>query len=52
VTTEYLTELAEMVDKGALKVHVDKTFPLEQAGAALDHLERESLRGKVVLKIV
>jgi NADPH:quinone reductase-like Zn-dependent oxidoreductase len=52
VTTERLTELAEMVDKGALKVHVDKTFPLEQAGAALDYMERESFRGKVVLKIV
>jgi NADPH:quinone reductase-like Zn-dependent oxidoreductase len=27
--------LAGLVDKGALRVHVDKTFPLEEAGAAL-----------------
>ena len=52
VTTERLTKLVELVDKGALKVHVDKTFPLEQAGATLHHLEKESPRGKVVLNIV
>ena len=32
---ERLTKLAELVDQGALKVHVDKAFPLEQAGTAL-----------------
>jgi NADPH:quinone reductase-like Zn-dependent oxidoreductase len=35
VTTKRLMELAGLVDKGALRVHVDKTFPLEEAGAAL-----------------
>ncbi len=52
VTTERLTKLAALVDQGALRVHVDKTFPLEQAGAALLYLEKESPRGKVVLEIV
>jgi NADPH:quinone reductase-like Zn-dependent oxidoreductase len=52
VTTEGLTKVAELVDDGALKVHVDKTFPLEQASAALQHLENQSPKGKVVLKLV
>jgi len=50
-TTERLTRLAEFVDRGALKVHVDKTFPLEQASAAMQHLENCAPKGKVVLKI-
>jgi alcohol dehydrogenase len=52
VNTERLRRLAELVDRNVLKVHVDKTFPLEQAAAALLYLETESPRGKVVLKIV
>jgi NADPH:quinone reductase-like Zn-dependent oxidoreductase len=52
VTTERLTKVAELVDDGALKVHVDKTFPLEQASAALQQLENQSPKGKVVLKLV
>jgi NADPH:quinone reductase-like Zn-dependent oxidoreductase len=50
VTTERLTK-SGLVDKGALRVQVDQTFPLEQVGAALHHLESKSPRGKVVLKI-
>jgi NADPH:quinone reductase-like Zn-dependent oxidoreductase len=44
--------LAELVDNSALKAHVDKTFPLEQAWAALQHLKTQSPKGKVVLKLV
>jgi NADPH:quinone reductase-like Zn-dependent oxidoreductase len=50
-TTERLTRLAELVDRGALKVHVDKIFPLEQASAAMQYLENRAPKGKVVLKI-
>jgi NADPH:quinone reductase-like Zn-dependent oxidoreductase len=50
-TTERLTRLAELVDRGTLKVHVDKTFPLEQASAAMQYLENRAAKGKVVLKI-
>ena len=50
-TTERLARLAQLVDRGALKVHVDKTFPLAQASAALQHLENRAPKGKVVLKI-
>jgi alcohol dehydrogenase len=51
VTTERLAKLAGLVDQGALKVHVDKTFPLSQVSAARLYLEKQSPRGKVVLKI-
>lgn len=51
VTTERLVRLAELVDKGSLKVHVDKIFPLEKAGDALAYLEKRHPRGKVVLNI-
>jgi NADPH:quinone reductase-like Zn-dependent oxidoreductase len=44
VTTDRLAKLAKLVDEGAVKVHVDRTFPLEQAAEALALLERESLR--------
>ena len=46
-----LSKLAELIDKGVVKVHVDKTFPLEQAAAALEHLQTKHPRGKVVLII-
>ena len=51
VTTERLAKLAELVEQGVIKVHVDKTFPLEQAGAALTYLQTGHPRGKVVLEI-
>jgi NADPH:quinone reductase-like Zn-dependent oxidoreductase len=52
VTTKRLEELAELVDEGALNVRVDKTFPLDQAGAVLHYPETERPGGKVVLKMV
>lgn len=52
VTTERLTKLAELVDNGALKVHVDKIFPLSQASGALLQLEKQPPKGKFVLKLV
>ena len=52
VTTDRLAKLAELVDKGVVKVNVEKTYPLGQAGEALQQLETESPRGKVVLEMV
>jgi NADPH:quinone reductase-like Zn-dependent oxidoreductase len=43
-----LNELAKLADAGKLKVHVAKTFPLEQAGAAHTYLATKPV-GKVVL---
>jgi len=51
VTSERLSKLAELVDKRVIKVYVDRTFPLEQAGEALEYQQKGHPRGKVVLKI-
>lgn len=52
VTTKRLEKLAELVDEGALNGLVDKTFPLDQAGIVLHHLETKPAARKAVLKIV
>jgi NADPH:quinone reductase-like Zn-dependent oxidoreductase len=44
-----LETLAQYVDNGALKVHVDKTFPLAHAADALAYVEQGHTFGKVVL---
>jgi len=51
INSERLSKLAELADKHVIKVHVDKTFPLEQAGEALEYLQSGHPRGKVVLKM-
>ncbi len=51
VNNERLSRLAELVDKSVINAHVEKTFPLEQAGEALAFLQKGHPRGKVVLKI-
>lgn len=44
-----LTELADLAEQGALTVEVAKTYPLEEAGAALDASRTGHTRGKLVL---
>jgi alcohol dehydrogenase len=51
MTPQRLVKVAELVDQGALKVTVDKTFPLEQAAEALEYLRSGHHRGKVVIKV-
>ena len=51
VTNEQLSKLSELVDKGIIRVHIDKTLPLEQATEALTYLQTQHVKGKVVLKI-
>lgn len=51
INSERLSRLAELVDKRVIKVHVERTFPLEQAADALDFQQNGHPRGKVVLKI-
>jgi NADPH:quinone reductase-like Zn-dependent oxidoreductase len=51
VTTERLTRLAELVDQGAIKVHIDKAFPLSEASEALEYLKSGAHRGKVVIEV-
>ena len=44
-----LTKLAEWVDRNNLRVNVDRTFLLDEAGKALDYQKDVHPRGKVVL---
>ena len=51
VNRERLTKLAQWVDQNNIRVNVDRTFPLEEAGKALDYQKDLHPRGKVVLAI-
>ncbi|MBI2145563.1 NADP-dependent oxidoreductase [Candidatus Woesearchaeota archaeon] len=51
VTSEKLAELAKLIDAGAIKIHIDKTFPLDETADALEHLQNNHPRGKVVIEI-
>ncbi|SDQ72863.1 NADP-dependent oxidoreductase [Quadrisphaera sp. DSM 44207] len=46
-----LAQLVAMVDEGALRVHVQQTFPLEQAADAHRLLQENHVRGKLVLTV-
>jgi len=46
-----LQQCARLCDRNLLKIHVSKTFPLEQAQAAHELLETGSVTGKLVLLI-
>ncbi len=48
---EQLKHFAELIDAGAVKVAVSKTFPMTEAEAAARHLEHDHPRGKVVLTV-
>lgn len=43
--------LAALVDEGSLMPHVERTFPLAEAAAAIEHVRSSAARGKVVLEI-
>ncbi len=51
ITSDRLSILAELVDKGAIKLHVDKTFKLDQTGEALGYLQTGHPRGRVVVEV-
>lgn len=49
ITRRMLPDLTARWHAGTLPVHVDRTFPLEDAGAAQEYLRRRESVGKVVL---
>ena len=49
VNRERLTKLAEWVDQNNIRVNVERTFPLDEARAALDYQRDVHPRGKIVL---
>lgn len=51
INPEVLGKIAGLVENGVLKVHVDKTFPLEKTAEALDYLQNGNPKGKVVIKL-
>jgi Zinc-binding dehydrogenase len=51
VNRQRLTKLAEWIDQNNIRVNVDKTFSLDEAGKALDYQKDVHPRGKVVLTV-
>jgi alcohol dehydrogenase len=51
VNQERLAKLAQWVDKNNIHVNIDRTFPLDEAGKALDYQRDVHPRGKIVLKM-
>lgn len=48
---DHLDRLRKWADEGKIKAHIDKIFPLEEVKEAFKYKEKESPRGKIVLKI-
>lgn len=46
-----LGQLGEMADAGALKVAIERTYPVEETAAALRHLGAGHVRGKLVVTV-
>ncbi|HSB46607.1 MAG TPA: NADP-dependent oxidoreductase [Candidatus Bilamarchaeum sp.] len=51
VTGERLAKLASLIDRGVVRAHIDKAFPLAKAAEALDYQKKGHPRGKVVLEM-
>lgn len=51
VTTERLAAVAKLCDEGALTVHVDKAFTLDQTATAQEYLHHGNHQGKVVITV-
>jgi NADPH:quinone reductase-like Zn-dependent oxidoreductase len=50
-TTANLERLAELLEVGSLRVHVQETYGLEHAGEALQSLACSHTQGKVAIAI-
>ncbi len=46
-----LEEVTELIEAGKVTPAIDRTFPLDQARAAMHHLEAGQARGKIVITI-
>jgi alcohol dehydrogenase len=51
VNSKSLNRLTELVEKGAVKPHIDKVFLFDQTKEAFEHLENSHPRGKVIVKV-
>jgi NADPH2:quinone reductase len=50
-SAENLERLAELLDAGILRVHIQKSYPLEQAGDALEALSATHTQGKLGIQV-
>ncbi len=50
-TTDNLQHLAQLLDAGTLKVHIQHTYPLDQAAAAMNALATTHTQGKLALQV-
>jgi NADPH:quinone reductase-like Zn-dependent oxidoreductase len=46
-----MKQIAELIEKGKLKINIDKTFPFDKIGEAHLCVETHSTRGKVIITI-
>ena len=50
-TASLLLQTATLVHEGKLKVHVDKTYPLADAGAAQEFNHEGHTEGKIIIAV-
>jgi NADPH2:quinone reductase len=50
-TSEKLERLARLLDDDTLKIHVQRTYPVDQAAVAMNALANDHTRGKITLRI-
>ncbi len=46
-----LAKVAELVEGGVLKVHIDRVFPLSETAKAMDYLRTGHPKGKVIIEV-
>lgn len=46
-----LKQIVELIEQGIIKLHIDKTFALTDAKAALQYVHQGRTRGKVILTV-
>ena len=51
VNRENLSALASLLESGAVRVIIDKTYPFDQTAAAVAHMLGHHARGKVAITI-
>ncbi len=51
INSHQLKKLAELFDNGVVTVTIDKVFPLEETGPALEYQRTGSVKGKVAIEI-
>ncbi|WP_063005370.1 NAD(P)-dependent alcohol dehydrogenase [Nocardia salmonicida] len=50
-TSESLTELRELIESGLLRPAIDRTYPLAETAAAIEYMETEHARAKIVITV-